>query len=450
MVFDANGDLIQVDDGGVYRHTDPNGTTGDWVSVVGDLPVTEQHDGAYDRISSILISGNQDNGTTQQTMPEEDVWEGIFGGDGGDVGVAPNDPTAGESTRYLSAQGLGGVNRQFYDAANTFTGFAFPTLTPINGSPSISPQFLTPIKVNAIVPTALLVGAANGLYQSSDRLDTVTWIFGGGGPVVNALNGGNPIDYGAADDANAFYYATGDDLVARTAAFGAFLSDPNAASTDNTVGVVMDPSTAATAFAADTNQVFMTTNGGSTTPWTELTGNLQTFSPGVLRSIEFIPGTLGTPDALVVGSNRGVYRAQAPGFNSWDQLGTLPNVPVFELDYDATDDVLMAATLGRGAWVLPRASLQTDGFCNAQVDLVQDQWTQIAMSCDSTGHADPTVAGIIGDDLGTANYGVEWVVYRRDAVAQNYVQMALTDTFTIGEGYWIKTSRARASSFPDR
>ncbi len=30
----------------------------------------------------------------------------------------------------------------------------------------------------------------------------------------------------------------------------------------------------------------------------------------------------------------------------------------FELDYDATDDVLVAGTMGRGAWKLPEASLE--------------------------------------------------------------------------------------------
>jgi hypothetical protein len=30
----------------------------------------------------------------------------------------------------------------------------------------------------------------------------------------------------------------------------------------------------------------------------------------------------------------------------------LPNVFVWDLDYNATDDVLVAGTLGRGAWTL--------------------------------------------------------------------------------------------------
>jgi hypothetical protein len=41
------------------------------------------------------------------------------------------------------------------------------------------------------------------------------------------------------------------------------------------------------------------------------------------------------------------------GFTSWNKLGTgLPNVPVWDLVYDVKDDVLVAGTLGRGAWTI--------------------------------------------------------------------------------------------------
>ncbi|MDX1409102.1 MAG: hypothetical protein R3330_13230, partial [Saprospiraceae bacterium] len=40
-------------------------------------------------------------------------------------------------------------------------------------------------------------------------------------------------------------------------------------------------------------------------------------------------------------------------FGTWLKVGTgLPNAPVWDLDYDLTDDVLVAGTLGRGAWTI--------------------------------------------------------------------------------------------------
>ena len=63
-------------------------------------------------------------------------------------------------------------------------------------------------------------------------------------------------------------------------------------------------------------------------------------------------------DRLVVGTSRGVYLSFEDSFGSWFELGTnLPNAPVWDLDYDATDDVLVAGTLGRGAWTLTGVSL---------------------------------------------------------------------------------------------
>src|SRR5262249_33103915 len=88
MVVAANGDLIEVDDGGVYRRTRPQNNTGDWFSINGDIQTTEFHDVAYDAISNtILIGGAQDTGTPQQTTPGSTTWRSVSTADGGDVAV---------------------------------------------------------------------------------------------------------------------------------------------------------------------------------------------------------------------------------------------------------------------------------------------------------------------------------------------------------------------------
>jgi len=61
--------------------------------------------------------------------------------------------------------------------------------------------------------------------------------------------------------------------------------------------------------------------------------------------------TVAGGDALAVGTDCGVYimRLCAPAV--WKKIGdNLPNAPVFDLWYDATDNVLAATLLGRGAW----------------------------------------------------------------------------------------------------
>ncbi|MEM1080808.1 MAG: RTX toxin, partial [Pseudomonadota bacterium] len=65
MAFDAAGNLLEVDDGGIYRRTEPRSQTGDWFSVNGNLAVTEMHGIAYDQLSNRVIGGTQDTGTPE-------------------------------------------------------------------------------------------------------------------------------------------------------------------------------------------------------------------------------------------------------------------------------------------------------------------------------------------------------------------------------------------------
>lgn len=349
MAFDANGDLIQSDDGGVYRHSAPEGNSGDWSSLNGNLAVNEQHDTLYDTVSNIVLSGNQDTGTTEQGMPGATSWNTLRQGDGGDVVVGLNDPVVGQSTRYVSFNGFAVPRRRVYNASNVLQSSTAPSLTPLGGDPAPTFTFVTALAVNKTDPTRLILAGQNGVYESMDRLDSVDRISTN---VINAF-GRNAIAYGATGNANILYYGSGDDVFVRTAAPPAVpvSTDPSGASLDSIEGVVIDPDDPTHAFAIDANQVFETTNSGGA--WTDVTGNLFTmFTPGALRSITYVTSPGG--DGVVVGSDRGVYLArQDASFSTWDTLGQgLPNTPIFELDYDTNDDVLVAGSLGRGAFSL--------------------------------------------------------------------------------------------------
>lgn len=350
MVFDALGDLIETDDGGVYRHTNPSGTNGDWVSVIGNLSAIEQHSAAYDTVSNILMAGNQDNGAMSQISPGSPFWDQQVGGDGGDVAVGLNDPVAGQSTRYLSGQNLNNLTRQIRNSSNGLVAQAFPTLTPVGGSPQITRQFVTPIAVNAVAPTRLILGGSNGVYESFDRLDSITRIS------LFPINqsGRGPIAYGAAGNADALYFGSANLVFVRlapppTAPFNTlpgFGLDP-----DDITGVVMDPDNAATVFAVDRNSVYGTTNAFA--GWVDITGNLFSANPtaGEINSVTYINSG---GDRLVVGTDSGVFAAtEGSGFVNWVPLGTgLPNALVYDLAYDPQNDLLAAGTMGRGAWTL--------------------------------------------------------------------------------------------------
>jgi hypothetical protein len=60
-------------------------------------------------------------------------------------------------------------------------------------------------------------------------------------------------------------------------------------------------------------------------------------------------------DLVAVGTDVGVFAAQGPAYDTWSGLACgLPRAPVYDLEYDASDRVFVAGTLGRGAWVLQR------------------------------------------------------------------------------------------------
>src|SRR5262249_39177599 len=163
LVLDANGDLINVNDGGIYRRTSPRDNTGDWFSINGDIQTTEFHDVAYDTISNaILIGGAQDTGTPQQITPGSTTWRSVSTADGGDVAVDNITLAASNrSIRYSSFQNLGSFRRDIYGAANNFISRTFIQPAVVGGGAAFQPQFVTPLELNAIDPRRLVIGGFN-------------------------------------------------------------------------------------------------------------------------------------------------------------------------------------------------------------------------------------------------------------------------------------------------
>jgi photosystem II stability/assembly factor-like uncharacterized protein len=347
MVIDAGGDLIEVDDGGIYRRTRPRDNTGDWFSINGNIQTTEFHDVAYDNNSNtIILGGAQDNGTSVQITMGSKTWTLVSGGDGGDVAV-DNITLAGSnrSIRYSSSQNLQGFRRQTYDANNNpISTVNLPLPRPLEGGgDQLTTQFVTPLELNAINPMRLVIGGSNHVYESFNQGDTITQI---NGPGANR----NAMAYGSAGNQDVLYVGSGSAVFLRTTA-GAALAQTAAlpAGAGTIRDVVLDPDDWRSAYVVDSNQVFRTTDAGAT--WTDITGNLAETGAGDFSTNAFVAGAT---KALLVGTNAGVFVSFSnSGFTSWSKLGTgLPNAPVADLDYDVADDVLVAGTLGRGAWTI--------------------------------------------------------------------------------------------------
>lgn len=346
MAFDANGNLIEVDDGGIYRRVAPRTSTGAWFSLNGDLAVTEIHGVSYDSLSDRVYGGTQDVGTVQQVDATR-VFTSVSTGDGGDTAI-DNVSSTTTSTRYTSFQRLGAFRRQVYLASGTLQSQTFPALTPVGGAPAISPQFYTPIAVNAVNGLRIAFLAQNGVYESNDQGGTVSRIATQTG---NAFVG-DPLVYGVPGNADFLLFASGTGLFLRTDASTA--PTQRATLPASIVDVAVVPTAPARLFAITGTTVHYSTDSGANI--SNITSNLAALNPGQLRTMAVVSRVSG--DLLVVGSDRGAFAANGPTFTSWARLGTgLPNTLLFELEYNATRDALIAGMLGRGAWRLDAPSL---------------------------------------------------------------------------------------------
>jgi len=105
----------------------------------------------------------------------------------------------------------------------------------------------------------------------------------------------------------------------------------------------------------DWNRVWGSFDEGVT--WMDLTGNLTSMTSAI-RSVEvFSTGAAEGNTVLMAGTMNGVFqmRSPAPGQTGadWSRLGEgLPHALAYDIHYDYTDHVLVAGTLGRGAWLL--------------------------------------------------------------------------------------------------
>ncbi len=352
MVFDANGDLIETDDGGIYRLTSPTDNTGGWSSLIGDLNNTEFHDIAYDPIANIIFGGTQDIGTPEQISTGSFIWDSVSVADGGDVAVDAL-IGGGQSVRYTSTQNLGTFRRRVFDNTNTQVGATVtPTLNVLAGGNAPGFDFVTPVVANNVAANRLIIGGNNSTYESLDRGDNITEI-GVGIPVNSAGSGdrdGSPVDYGGmlngVANPDVLYVGSGSQVFLRTIAGGALAATAALAGAANIQAVKMHPLNWMTAYATDGARVYQTTNGGGA--WDDITGDLV---DGLLRSIEIV--TNGVLDAILVGGGSGVHRMLTNALEMWSEFGAgLPNAPAWDLDYDASDDLLVVGTLGRGAWIV--------------------------------------------------------------------------------------------------
>jgi hypothetical protein len=366
-----NGVLIEGDDGGVYKRTKPQTDEGDWFSMNGNLQTAEYHAVAWDSNAKIVIAGAQDTGSGEQQASNKPRFRSISTADGGVVAV-DDTSTTGLSVRYSSNQRLSRFRRREFDKNNNLISSVFIPLTVLDGG-TVPAQFYTPIALNAVEPVRLIIGGADATYESLNQGDTCRRLAPG---VVPNGSGHDTIAYGAKDNTDVLYVGSSDKVFVRTSPHPAPLMQSATYAGGHVMGIANDVTASNSAFVMSPARVFQTLDAGGT--WTDLTANLASLEPGILRSIAFVPAPAGGAGSVLVGSENGVFARQTGAAGAWVRLGAgLPRAPVYHLEYDAKgdgederSDILLAGTLGRGAW---RLLAPTATASEAIAQLVQNE-----------------------------------------------------------------------------
>ena len=364
LTFDAVGNLIESDDGGIYRRTSPTTSSGQWSGLVGNLQVAEIHSIAYDHNTHTLFAGTQDTGTIAQATSGATSWFTVAQGDGGKVAV---DNHGIGSVQYSGYVFMSGFQRRTFNSLGVFTGSSSPALNVVgvglpvnhqdsNGNFDVDPgiQFYNPIAVNTINGD-LLVGGRY-IYESINGGSNLNRLGDlGSGNYVNALAGGG----GGSNPNPSVLYAVGTGATFARRLSGTpssaviLMNSYSAVSSVSAVALAISSKDWSDLFVASPENVFESTDAGSS--FNNITGNLRSLETNIHALVEV---TVNSLEYILAGGDNGVFLIGGIGFGTWSELGaqSLPNVPVYSLVYDASDDYLIAGTLGRGAWEIPNFS----------------------------------------------------------------------------------------------
>jgi len=392
FAFDKEENLIQVNDGGIYKLFSPHLLSPErkWVSLNGDLRISEVISVAYDSRNNTIIAGLQDNGSVEQTASVfeagEITWTAarqwtFFGvdllnavGDGYSVNVDnQHDP----STRYIMLNHLGLMFKRDYASIQPpFVGAPWDHFQFNNGC--ILPVFcflnaadqadissgrvgVIPFELNALDQSRFVIGG-NGIYKLMDRGNDIRLI--DTGSVQTQC-----IDYGSRDNAEVVYYVKqGDPRIHQQFETGdTWLRRQFPGALD----IAIDVQNGNHVFYITNNNVFQIRNFWPTGDQEDLTFNLAAVSGNVpLSVISVIEVTVpGNPSQqlILVGGRGGVFVLLNFGnMQRWTELGTgIPNVNISEIRYNVEDDILVMGTIGRGTWVMKSFSEKIPFLANA-------------------------------------------------------------------------------------
>lgn len=371
MVIDASGRLVESDDGGIYVRTKPLTTTGQWYSLNNKINVQQAHSVGYVG-NNMYVTGNQDTGVTYGVGGGNQSWTTLATGDGGVVRSRKDLGSQNSYTVYYSNPFLANFSSavfahngsiteiksypmQIYNSNNTLLNWVDGPAPAISFYQNFvvnrfNPNFLVvPISFDHIYLTTTkgeLFYQVKGLENMTDQI----------GPGVAAYGGKrNGVDN------SAVLYVAGRDKVAvnRPDSFSSMAVvltnyPPVGMRWPQIADLAIDPENwAFVAVLGVYGEVAYSKDRGVN--WNVLPMlpiGVAGMADSEQRRIVIVPGA--TPRFVVAGRT-GVYVYQDSKARWW-RIATATDAYVSDLVYDINNDLLYIATLGRGAWSIPKAS----------------------------------------------------------------------------------------------
>ena len=351
-----NPDIILVgNDGGVYRAQDGMANA----THLNTLPITQFYTCEIDHsFPERLYGGAQDNSTIRTMTGSDDDWRVIYPGDGFRVLVDP------VNNQYIYAEYQYGVIGRSVDGG---INFVYATNGLLNGDRF---NWNTPFVLNPKDPSILFLGSQR-LYKSVDHAET--WfdispdLTENSSPSVSPFGTITSIAVSPVND-QIIFVGTDNGNVQVSADGGSTWTLVSSSLPDRWVTcVAADPIDENTAYVTYSGyrfgefvaHIFKTQDLGAT--WTSISGDL----PDMPVNDLIIAPALSH---LYIASDIGVFYSTDQGLH-WELVSAgLPNVIITDLTYHAEENILLAATYGRGMYkVSPAAevtSVENTGYKN--------------------------------------------------------------------------------------
>jgi len=377
FVIDANGDLLESDDGGIWKRTSPTTSSGKWFSLSGNLRIQECNSGAYDFTSSIGICGAQDNGVSMGFSGQP--WLSMESGDGARVRIASQFSPARvyASNQYLGMQSGCTITDGSFEYF-TLSGFPYSTQAEADGTPVTNVQqictkelpsqlpFYTQYEINQYSPTSSL----SMIFITTTHIYEV---IGSNAPVsianTNVINSWGGIVTGAQDNINVVWVAASNTVLHRSSALGTPLSVVRTYTNSYAVDVAIDPTNSNKAYVLSfifwSDRTFDTTierTSDAGVTWTLMSDDLNSVAPcNILQRFpnpEFVTLAVSRSTAATnliwVGGVQGLFVAEDTGSTSlsFTRVPGLPNVYISDIKIDLAHNAMVVSTMGRGVWLL--------------------------------------------------------------------------------------------------